>query len=110
MVRREVLHSFHNNLARRFKEGVILAVNHDGDSDSTGSITGNLLGTFFGAKRIPQEWINTLELREVITELAEDLYGFRGWEIGVSTLITKSSINESGLNILGFNMNLLDSA
>jgi ADP-ribosylglycohydrolase len=28
-------------VARDFRHGVILAVNHDGDSDSTGSITGN---------------------------------------------------------------------
>jgi hypothetical protein len=35
-------------IARNFKDGVILAVNHDGDSDSTGSITGNLLGTAIG--------------------------------------------------------------
>src|SRR5260370_31553819 len=30
--------------ARDFEDGIILAVNHSGDSDSTGSITGNLLG------------------------------------------------------------------
>jgi len=29
-------------VARNFKHGVILAVNHDGDSDSTGAIVGNL--------------------------------------------------------------------
>jgi ADP-ribosylglycohydrolase len=61
---------------------VILAVNHDGDSDSTGSITGNLLGAIHGAKRIPIKWLERLELRDVITELAEDLFAYRGWEIG----------------------------
>jgi ADP-ribosylglycohydrolase len=30
--------------ATNFAEGVLLAVNHSGDSDSTGSLTGNLLG------------------------------------------------------------------
>jgi len=69
-------------VARSFKHGVILAVNHDGDSDSTGAITGNLLGTMHGVKAIPKEWIQSLELRGVITELAEDLYAFRDWEIG----------------------------
>ena len=69
-------------VARNFKHGVILAVNHDGDSDSTGSIAGNLLGAMHGAKAIPEEWLEPLELREVITELAEDLYAFREWEIG----------------------------
>lgn len=69
-------------VARNFKHGVILAVNHDGDSDSTGSITGNLLGAMHGIKAIPSEWLEPLELREVITELAEDLYAFKDWDIG----------------------------
>jgi ADP-ribosylglycohydrolase len=69
-------------VARNFKHGVILAVNHDGDSDSTGSIAGNLLGAMHGAKAIPAEWLEPLELRDVITELAEDLYVFKDWEIG----------------------------
>jgi ADP-ribosylglycohydrolase len=69
-------------VARNFKHGVILAVNHDGDSDSTGSIAGNLLGAMQGAKAIPEDWLEPLELRDVITELAEDLYAFREWNIG----------------------------
>lgn len=69
-------------VARNFKHGVILAVNHDGDSDSTGSIVGNLLGAMHGVKAIPAEWLEPLELRDVISELAEDLYAFKDWEIG----------------------------
>ena len=69
-------------VARDFKHGVILAVNHDGDSDSTGAITGNLLGAMHGVKAIPAEWLEPLELRDVITELAEDLYAFKDWAIG----------------------------
>jgi ADP-ribosylglycohydrolase len=69
-------------VARSFRHGVILAVNHDGDSDSTGSIVGNLLGAMHGVKAIPAEWLEALELRDVITELADDLYAFRDWEIG----------------------------
>ena len=69
-------------VARNFKHGVILAVNHDGDSDSTGAIVGNLLGAMHGVKTIPAEWLEPLELRDVITELAEDLYAFKDWAIG----------------------------
>ncbi|MEW6488245.1 MAG: ADP-ribosylglycohydrolase family protein, partial [Thermodesulfobacteriota bacterium] len=69
-------------VARDFREGVLLAVNHDGDSDSTGSIAGNLLGTLHGVEAIPSEWLEPLEVREVITELADDLYAFRDWKIG----------------------------
>ena len=69
-------------VSRNFKHGVILAVNHDGDSDSTGSIVGNLLGAMHGVKAIPAEWLESLELRDVITELATDLFAFKDWEIG----------------------------
>ncbi|MFM8857308.1 MAG: ADP-ribosylglycohydrolase family protein, partial [Actinomycetota bacterium] len=68
-------------VADDFKHGVMLAVNHDGDSDSTGSITGNLLGVAHGVDAIPAEWLNELELREVIEEVADDLCDFPGWQI-----------------------------
>ena len=67
-------------VAPSFEQGVLLAVNHDGDSDSTGSITGNLLGALYGAKALPSAWLEPLELREVIEEVAEDLYGCHDWE------------------------------
>lgn len=69
-------------VARDFKHGVTLAVNHDGDSDSTGAIVGNLLGVMHGISAIPIEWLEPLELREVILEVAEDLYAFADWDIG----------------------------
>lgn len=69
-------------VATSFSEGVLMAVNHDGDSDSTGSITGNLLGTLLGVQAIPPQWLEPLELRDVIAELAGDLYGFAEWDIG----------------------------
>jgi len=69
-------------VATNFRHGVILAVNHDGDSDSTGSITGNILGVMYGLESIPDEWLESLELRDVITELTNDLYDCRDWEIG----------------------------
>jgi ADP-ribosylglycohydrolase len=68
-------------VAPDFRHGVILAVNHDGDSDSTGSITGNLLGTRYGVNAIPQQWLEPLELREVIAEIAEDLHDCIEWPL-----------------------------
>ena len=59
-----------------------MAVNHDGDSDSTGAITGNILGAAYGVKAIPNEWLEPLELKSVIIELAEDLWAFSTWNIG----------------------------
>jgi ADP-ribosylglycohydrolase len=57
-----------------FRQGALLAINHSGDSDSTGSITGNILGAIHGISIIPEEWLAELELKEVIEELAVDLY------------------------------------
>nr|WP_321403280.1 ADP-ribosylglycohydrolase family protein [uncultured Desulfobacter sp.] len=57
-----------------FKKGVLLAVNHSGDSDSTGSITGNMLGALYGVDAIPDHWIRHLELKHLIQETAVDLF------------------------------------
>ncbi|MFC2173508.1 ADP-ribosylglycohydrolase family protein [Acidobacteriota bacterium] len=60
--------------ASDFTSGVLLAVNHGGDSDSTGSIAGNLLGLIHGERGVPQYWLERLELRDVIAEIAYDLW------------------------------------
>ena len=56
-----------------FARGILLAVNHSGDSDSTGSITGNIMGALLGEGAIPAKWLNGLELQEVIRQVGEDL-------------------------------------
>jgi ADP-ribosylglycohydrolase len=56
-----------------FKTGVVLAVNHGGDSDSTGAITGNILGALLGKASIPKKWLKELELVDLIESLANDL-------------------------------------
>lgn len=68
-------------VARDFRDGVTLAVNHDGDSDSTGAITGNLLGARWGKAAIPDSWLKRLELHDVIEELADDLLTCNRWPI-----------------------------
>ncbi len=59
--------------ARDFSDGVLLAVNHGGDSDSTGSLVGNILGAAWGVNAIPRPWLDQLELAEEITCVADDL-------------------------------------
>ena len=53
---------------------LLLAVNHGGDSDSTGAITGNILGTLLGKEAIPGRWLERLELRDEIEAVAVDMY------------------------------------
>ncbi len=59
-------------VAKNFAHGIILSVNHDGDSDSTGAITGNILGALWGKQAIPYEYLRDLELRDVIEEMARN--------------------------------------
>lgn len=48
------------------------AVNHNGDSDSTGAITGNILGACLGYEAVSEKWKANLELHDVILEIADD--------------------------------------
>ena len=68
-------------VATDFEAAIVLAVNHDGDSDSTGSIAGNLLGAIHGEQAIPPRWLDDLELREEIIHIAEDLAAMWFWDL-----------------------------
>ncbi|MEE1086540.1 MAG: ADP-ribosylglycohydrolase family protein [Schaedlerella sp.] len=57
-----------------FDKALIASVNHSGDSDSTGAVTGNILGAYLGLKGIPQKYLDNLELKEIILEIADDLF------------------------------------
>lgn len=56
-----------------FRQGVIAAVNHSGDSDSTGAITGNILGAWLGLEKIPEAWAELVEFRDELIQLADDM-------------------------------------
>ena len=64
------------------EDAIIASVNHDGDSDSTGSVCGNIMGAIYGYEHIKERNIfcpegekfeNVLELSEIILALADDL-------------------------------------
>ena len=56
-----------------FSHALTAAVNHDGDSDSTGAICGNLMGAVVGMDAIGPSSYRDLELKELIIELADDI-------------------------------------
>ncbi len=58
--------------ATDLRDGLLLAVNHTGDSDSTGAICGNLLGASQGTAAIPADLLARLELRDVLEQLSRD--------------------------------------
>ena len=53
-----------------FAQAIRLAVNHDGDSDSTGAVCGNIMGMLLGAGAIPVEWRDGVEMCNVIRTIA----------------------------------------
>ena len=59
--------------SNNFEDAVVCAINHGGDSDSTGSIAGNIIGAFLGEEAIPNYYLDNLELKDVIVEIADDL-------------------------------------
>lgn len=57
-----------------FSAAMTASVNHNGDSDSTGAVTGNILGTLIGYDIIDEKWKNNLELLDFILKIADNLY------------------------------------
>ena len=57
-----------------FKSGVLEAVNITGDSDSTGSVAGNILGVMNGESGIPAHWRENLREYRIVSQTADDLW------------------------------------
>ncbi len=56
-----------------FSKALIVSVNHDGDSDSTGAVAGNIMGAMLGYDAIADKWKDNLELKDIILEISDDL-------------------------------------
>ncbi len=65
------------------RTALLAAVNHSGDSDSTGAVCGNLLGAALGDEALPLDWAADVEARGILLQLADDLYFefYRGGEL-----------------------------
>jgi ADP-ribosylglycohydrolase len=61
-----------------FRSALAVAVNHSGDSDSTASIAGNILGAYYGEACLPAAWLAELEAPEVIRGMAARLVELTG--------------------------------
>lgn len=58
-----------------FEKCIRCAVNHDGDSDSTGSVAGNIIGAILGYQAIPRKYLSNLEFHDLLLSVADDLCG-----------------------------------
>ena len=56
------------------QKGLMIAVNHSGDSDSTGAIAGNILGARCGEESLSRLPLGDVELRDEVISLADDLF------------------------------------
>ena len=56
-----------------FAGAIAAASNHNGDSDSTAAVAGTIIGAQIGYEVIPHRFVDPLELREAIVEIADDL-------------------------------------
>jgi hypothetical protein len=68
------------------REAIIAAVNHSGDSDSIGAITGYIVGAAYGAALLQATWAQQVELRDVIEALATDFAGLLEGDVDPETL------------------------
>lgn len=57
-----------------FEKAIVASVNHSGDSDSTGAVTGNIMGALLGLFAIPQKYTENLELYDLTKSTADELY------------------------------------
>ena len=55
--------------ASSFQDALVISANHEGDSDSTASIAGQLFGAWHGVECIPEKWIEKLDIREIMDGL-----------------------------------------
>lgn len=69
-------------VAKDFNHLMTISVSHDGDSDSTGAIAGNLWGAIHGLESIDSGLVKRVELSKTISDIAKDLIEFSTWGIG----------------------------
>lgn len=55
---------------------MISAVNHGGDSDSTGAVAGNIMGAILGYDAIPNYFKDNIQLQDMLISTADSLGGF----------------------------------
>ncbi|MFJ3956997.1 ADP-ribosylglycohydrolase family protein [Arthrobacter sp. NPDC090010] len=63
---------------QHLREALALAATHDGDSDSTASIAGNIVGALHGDGALPPSWLASVNGIEVVDRIASELAALVG--------------------------------
>jgi ADP-ribosylglycohydrolase len=66
-----------------FKDAMRICANHDGDSDSTASIAGQIRGAEHGLTGVPNAWVRRLDVFDPLCEVAGELLRIDGTVMGV---------------------------
>ena len=61
------------SVIRHINARMICAVNHGGDSDSTGAVAGNIIGAIIGYEAIPNKFTKSIQLKELLISTADAL-------------------------------------
>lgn len=59
-------------IADDFESLVQIAANHDGDSDSTAALAGQIWGTLHGFGALPQPWVQIIDVLSPLTDIMSD--------------------------------------
>ena len=58
--------------AQHYKEAIIASTNIGGDTDTIGAIVGSMAGIYYGFESIPSNWLDKLQRKEYLMELASE--------------------------------------
>ncbi|WP_239640695.1 ADP-ribosylglycohydrolase family protein [Haloferax denitrificans] len=64
---------YHGLTAESPRDGIIEVVNHGGDADTIGALTGALVGARFGATAFPTQWVETVSGTDDAINLSQKL-------------------------------------
>lgn len=83
--------------ASSFSSGVLRAVNLGDDTDTTGAVTGGLLGLHFGAAAIPEDWQHQLARRDDILSLCDrfQIVCQRRWDADLANRLDQVRLHDS---------------
>lgn len=57
--------------AQHYKEAIIASTNIGGDTDTIGAIVGSMAGIYYGFDSIPSNWLDKLQRKDYLMELAD---------------------------------------
>ncbi len=84
-----------------YEDAVLKAVNLGGDTDTTGAVTGGLVGLLYGFELIPKTWVVSIRKRNKINKLIhghhKQVNSIRGKMIVNYNITTRDYIEENGV-------------